>query len=70
MNNGNSNKFSIASLCCGVISFFVFPYIFGIAAIILGIIAISNQEEKKSYGLSGIIIGIIGMLWVFFSANL
>lgn len=42
----NSNKFSIASLCCGFVSFFVLPYIFGIVAIILGIIAISIKKKK------------------------
>lgn len=70
MNNGNNNKSSIASFVCGIVSFFVLPFIFGVASIILGIIAISNQEEKKSYAVIGIILGIIGVLWAFYSTNM
>lgn len=67
MNNNNSS--SIASLVCGIVSFFVLPFIFGIASIILGIIGISKQEEKKSCAVGGIILGIVGVLWAFYSTG-
>ena len=69
MNNEN-NSMSIASFVCGIVSFFILPFIFGIASIILGIIAISKQEEKKIYGVIGLILGIIGVLWAFYSTGM
>lgn len=69
MNNEN-NSMSIASLICGIVSIFILPFIFGIASIILGIIAISKQEEKKNYGVLGIILGIIGVIWAFYSTGI
>lgn len=66
MNNGENNTCSIASLACGIVSFFVLPFIFGIASILLGIIGISRQEEKKIYAIIGIILGIIGVIWAFY----
>lgn len=69
MNNGNNSSSSIASLICGIVSFFILPFIFGIASIILGIIGISKHEEKTSYSVIGIIFGIIGVLWAFYSTG-
>lgn len=69
MNNGN-NSCSIASLVCGIVSFFILPFIFGVTSVILGIIGISRQEEKKSYAIIGIILGIIGVLWAFYSTGM
>ena len=51
MDNGNNNTCSIASLACGIVSFFVLPFIFGVASIILGIIGLSRQEEKKNFSI-------------------
>ena len=68
MNNGN-NSMSIASFICGIVSFFILPFIFGIVSIILGIIAFSRQEEKNGYAAIGIILGIIGVLWAFHSTG-
>lgn len=69
MNNGN-NTSSIASLVCGIVSLFVLPFIFGIASIILGIVAISKQEEKKNYAIIAILLGIISILWAFYSTGM
>ncbi len=66
----NNNSTSIASLVCGIVSFFILPFIFGIASVILGIIAISRQEEKKTYGVIGIVLGIIGVLWAFYATGM
>ena len=68
MDNNNSSS-STASLICGLVSIFILPFIFGIASIILGIIGISKQEEKKSSAVAGIILGIIGVLWAFYSTG-
>lgn len=68
--NNNNNSTSIASLVCGIVSFFILPFIFGIASVILGIIAISRQEEKKTYGVIGIVLGIIGVLWAFYATGM
>ena len=69
MNNNGNNACSIASLVSGIVSIFVLPFIFGIASIILGIIVIARQEEKKAYSIFGIIVGIIGVLWAFYSTG-
>ena len=37
--------------------------------LILGIIGIARQEEKKAYSIFGIIVGIIGVLWAFYSTG-
>lgn len=66
MNDGNNNATSIASLICGIVSFFILPFIFGLVGVILGIIGISRQEEKKGCAIAGIILGIISVLYAFF----
>ena len=60
-----NSPFAKGSLICAVVSLFVFPYIFGIAAIILAVISFANLEEKKKTAIAGIIIGIIGILWAY-----
>lgn len=67
MNSGNNGSCSVASLICSIVSFFVFPFIFGIAGIILGIIGISKQEEKKNLAVIGVIIGIFSILFTFYA---
>lgn len=69
MNNNNSSM-SIASLICGIVSIFILPFIFGLASIILGIVGVSKQEEKKNCAIAGIIIGIISILWSFISVGI
>ena len=69
MNNYNNNSSSIVSLVCGLISLFVLPFIFGIISIIFGIVGLSKQEEKKVYSIIGIILGVIGILWAFYSTG-
>ena len=68
MNNDNSSC-SVASLICSLVSIFILPFIFGIASIILGIIGISKQEEKKTNAIVGIIIGIFSVLYAFYSTG-
>ncbi len=65
----NNSTLSIASFVCGIVSIFILPFVFGIVAVILGIIGISKQEEKKIFSIVGIITGIIGVLWAFYSTG-
>lgn len=67
-NNGNS-PLSTASLVCGIVSFLIIPFIFGIVAVILGIIGLAKQENKKAFSIIGIILGIIGVLWAIYSSG-
>ena len=61
-----NSPFAKGSLISGVVSLFVFPYIFGIAAIILAIISFTNLEEKKKVAIAGLIVGIIGIIWAYY----
>lgn len=61
----SEGSISKASLICSIISFFIFPFIFGIIGVVLGVIGISRQEENQVYSLLGIIIGIISVLYAF-----
>ncbi len=66
MYNGNNNL-GLASLICGIVSIFIFPFIFGIVGVILGIVGISKQEDKKVYSIIGIILGIFSVLYSFYA---
>lgn len=66
----NNMPLSMASFVCGIVSIFILPFIFGIVAVILGIIGIAKPEEKKVFAISGIIIGILGVLWAFYSTGI
>lgn len=66
MYNENNNGCSRGSLICSIVSFFIFPFIFGIIGVVLGIIGISNQEDKQGLAIAGIIIGIISVLYAFY----
>ena len=70
MNSGDNNTCSIASLACGIVSIFILPFIFGIASIILGIIGVSRQENKKTFAIIGIVLGIIGVIWSFYATGI
>jgi len=50
-----------ASLVCGIISFFIFPGILSILAIIFGAIGM-NRNEK--YAKTGVILGIITLTFM------
>jgi hypothetical protein len=51
----NGKKFAAGSIACGIISFVVFPYIFGITGIFLGIAAI---REKYTPGAFGVVVSV------------
>ena len=70
MDNKGNNALSIASLTCGIVSAFVLPFIFGLIAIILGIIGVSKQEEKSTFSIIGMVLGIVGIIWAYYSTGM
>ena len=68
MNNNGNNSKSTASLVCGIVSLFIIPRIFGIAAVILGIMGYS-AEDKKTSAVIGIVLGIFSFLYSFSTTN-
>lgn len=65
MGNNESNASSIGSLICGIVSFFIIPRVFGLIAVILGIIGVSRDEDKKTYAIIGIVLGIASFIYSF-----
>jgi hypothetical protein len=55
--------FAMISIACGALAFVIFPYIFGCAGIILGIISI---KEKYTSGAIGIVVSAAGILITYF----
>lgn len=66
-----SNSVCMASFICGLVGFFILPYIFGIAAIICGIVGIVTFDDQKNInkwqGTTGLILGVIDILWAIFA---
>lgn len=60
------NGLAIASLCCGIGGFVLLPILSSIAAIILGMMALSRIRETGQIGrglaIAGIIMGAVGLL--------
>ena len=51
---------AIASLVCGIVSFFCFGLILGILAVIFGAVA-KNKGYKGGMATAGIVLGVIGL---------
>ena len=64
-NNSGSSK-SKASLICGIVSLLIVPRIFGIVAVVLGIMGLSSEDSKKSAAF-GLCLGIFSFLYSFFA---
>ena len=69
-NNSNNDSYSVGSLICGIVSLFIIPRIFGLIAVILGIIGLSTGEEKKSNAAVGLAIGIFSFLYSFYATQI
>ena len=73
MNNSQSSSYGKASLVCGIVSMLVLPFIFGLIAIILGIVAVSkptdNNSNQNTSPIIGIALGICGILYAFYSTG-
>lgn len=52
--------FGIASLVCGIVSFFIFGLILGILAVIFGGVA-KNKGYRGGMATAGIVLGVIGL---------
>ena len=53
--------FAIASMVCGIVSFFCFAYITGILGIVFGAVA-KSKGSKSNMATAGIVCGIIGII--------
>ncbi|HAG04533.1 MAG TPA: hypothetical protein DCG28_03740 [Lachnospiraceae bacterium] len=62
-----ANGTCTAAFICGLVGFFIMPWIFGIVAIICGIVGIVNfdavRHNNKWQGITGLVLGIINILW-------
>ncbi|MBI2124944.1 DUF4190 domain-containing protein [Candidatus Woesearchaeota archaeon] len=55
--------FGTASLVCGIVGFVIAPFMFSPLAIIFGAI---GMHHKQRYSTAGFVIGIIGLVFMFF----
>lgn len=73
MNNNQKNSYGKTSVVCGAISCFILPFIFGVIAIIFGILGISKQDEtsseKDTSSIIGIVLGVISILYSFYATG-
>ena len=58
---------AITALVTGIVSLFIFPFIFGVVAVVTGAIAYSrarknSTSEGTGLALAGLIMGIIGLV--------
>lgn len=65
----NIEGLAVAAMVCGLVSILVFPLLFGVVGIGLGLWVTNNLEDKESRAYSnariGIIAGIVGLaLWI------
>lgn len=74
MNDSQKSSYGKSSLVCGVISLFIFPVIFGLIAIVLGITGISKPNENNSNtdtsSIIGIILAVCSILYAFYTTGL
>jgi hypothetical protein len=59
-------KCATGSIACGMIAFFVFPYILGCAGILLGIVAV---KEKYIAGAAGILLGAVVVMFTLLTSG-
>ncbi|MCL1797759.1 MAG: DUF4190 domain-containing protein [Eggerthellaceae bacterium] len=58
------NGMAVASLVCGLVGLFVFGFVLGVLAIILGVLA-RKRPDRKGMATAGIILGAIALVgWV------
>jgi len=66
----SDNTKGIIALVFGIVGFIIMPIIGSIVAIILGSLS-RSQEEDKTLGTVGIVLGILGLLcWIIFFVSL
>ena len=59
MNDSQKSSYGKTSLICGIISLFIFPVIFGLIVIVLGITGMSKPKENDATTDTSAIIGIV-----------
>ena len=60
--NSQNNGMAIGSLVCAILSWFCCPFILGIVAIVLGVMARQKDKDNK-LALAGIIVAIVGFVF-------
>ena len=73
MDRNQNNSWSKAGLTCGIVSMLILPAIFGILAVVLGILAISkgeDAEQKNTSAIIGITLGILSVLYSFYTTGM
>ena len=65
--SSEDGSYGIVALVTGIVGFFFFPFILNIIAIIFGAIA---YNKKQKYGVAGLVLGILGILWSFVSITI
>lgn len=68
--NPKSDKRTLGlwALWTGIASIVIGPFLFGLLSIppiVLGIIALIKEERSKALGIWGIVLGVIGFVWMF-----
>ena len=54
--------FAIGSLICGIVGLFTQPLIFGILAVVLGVLSMRKHPFRRPFGLVGFILGVIDII--------
>ena len=52
----------IASMICGIVGLFLFGYILGTLALVLGLVGLGVANTKKGTNIAGITLGIIDIV--------
>lgn len=71
--NQPGNTFSVIALVAGIVSLIIFPLFFGLIAVITAMIAIginSSNNLSQTKAIWGLVLGIVGLLWWFFTLYL
>jgi len=58
-----ADGFATASIVCALVGIVIFGGVLGVLAVVFGIIALSNETERTGRSITGIIIGIIEIIY-------
>lgn len=62
---------AITSFACGVVGLFLFPIVFGIAAIVVSITSMrkikANPQPGNGFAIAGLVLGIVDLIWYVIS---
>lgn len=67
MANRDVNACGLISMILGILSLFILPLYFGLAALILGVVGLISQG-KSAMAITGIVLGCVSLVWYFWIA--